>query len=63
MLQRLVTALILSHIDYCNALLTGLSRSVLASLRIMNIAASIVAGLGPHDHVTKSMKVMYWLPV
>ena len=63
MLQRIVSALILSHIDYCNALLTGLSRSVLAPLRIMHIAAGIMAELGPQDHVTKSMKVMHWLPV
>jgi len=47
-----VTALALSRIDYCNAVLSGLPQSTIAPLqRVPNAAARVVCGLRPRDHV------------
>jgi hypothetical protein len=63
-LQRVVSALVLSRLDYCNAVLAGLPASTLAPLqRVQNAAARLVAGLGPRDHVTPALKTLHWLPV
>ena len=63
-LQRVVSALILSRLDYCNSVLAGLAASTLAPLqRVQNAAARLVAGLGPRDHVTPALSTLHWLPV
>ena len=64
MLQRLVSTFVLSRIDYCNSVLAGLPHTTLAPLqRVLHTAVCLVAGLGPRDHVTDSMKDLHWLPV
>jgi len=51
-----VTALVLSRIDYCNAVLSGLSQSIIALLQqVLNAAAHVVCGLRPGDHVTDAL--------
>jgi len=61
---RLVSAFILSRLDYCNAILAGLPASTLAPLqRVMHAAARIVYDLKPYDHVTPTLKALHWLPV
>jgi hypothetical protein len=63
-LQRVVSALVLSRLDYCNAVLAGLPASTLAPLqRVQNAAARLVVSLGPRDRVTPALKTLYWLPV
>ena len=63
-LQRVVSALILSRLDYCNSVLAGFPASALALLqRVQNSAAMLVAGLGPRDHVTSALRTLHWLPV
>jgi len=62
--QRLVSALILSRIDYCNAVLAGLPASSLTPLqRLMNAAVRFVADLKPRAHVTPAFRELHWLPV
>ena len=65
MLQRLVSALNLSRIDYCNAVPAGRSSLKLAPLqRVMNSSANrLVVGLGPRDRATESMKALRWISV
>ena len=64
MLQRLVTALILSRIDYGNVVLAGLSQSTIVLLhRVINATVGLMAVLGPRDHITENLKVLHWLPV
>ena len=59
-----VTALVLSRRDYCNAVLAGLPQSTIALLqRILNAAARVVCGLHPRDHVTDALIRLHWLPV
>ena len=61
---NLVAALVLSRLDYCNAVLAELPASTLAPLqRVLHAAARLVCGLRPRDHVTASLKELHWLPI
>jgi hypothetical protein len=61
---RLVSTLILSRLDYCNAVLAGLSASTLAPLHcVLNVAARLVLELGPRDHVSAALRELHWLPI
>ena len=61
---KLVTALILSRLDYCNALLSGLPSSSIRSLqRIQNSAARLILKKKKSDHITPLLHSLHWLPV
>ena len=60
----LVSAFVLSRLDYCNAILAGLPKTTIAPLqRAQNAAARLVARLGPRDHVSNALRDLHWLPV
>jgi len=62
--KRLVCALILTRVDYCNSALAGLPDSALAPLqRVLHAAARFVLDLRPRDHVTAALQTLNWLPV
>ena len=62
--KRLVTALILSHLDYCNAVLAGLPQSTLQPLQqVQNAAARLVSDTKPRDHISPVLAQLHWLPV
>ena len=64
MMQRLVSAFVISRQDYCNSTLVGLPACALEPLqRVLHAAVRLVAGLGPSDHVRKSMEGLHWLPI
>jgi len=61
---KLVFALVLSRLDYCNAVRAGLPASTLAPLqRVLHAAARLVLDLKPRDHVTPALRELHWLPV
>jgi hypothetical protein len=61
---QLVSALVLSRLDYCNAVLAGLPASTLAPLqRVLHAAARLVLELGPRDHVSAALHELHWLPI
>ena len=71
---QLVSAFVLSRLDYCNSLLISshllflktynLPRSTIESFqRIFNAATRHVVNLGPSDPVTPALKQLHWLPV
>ena len=63
-MQRLISAFILSKLDYCNSVLAGLPAATLSPLqRVMNAAVRLVANLGFRDPVSASMKELHWLPI
>ena len=46
----LVTAFVISRLDYCNSVLAGLPKSSIAPLqRVQNAAARLICALGPRD--------------
>jgi len=62
--KTIVTALVLSRPDYCNAVLAGLPASTLAPFqRVLDAAARTVMDLKPRDRVTPALRELHWLPV
>jgi len=61
---KLVSAFILSRLDYCNAVLASLPQSTIAPLQqAQNLAAHLVTGIGFQEPVTPALQQLHWLPV
>ncbi|XP_053537339.1 uncharacterized protein LOC128632973 [Ictalurus punctatus] len=62
--QLLVQALVISKLDYCNSLLSGLLASCIKPLQmIQNAAARLVFNQPKRTHVTPLFISLHWLPV
>ncbi len=62
--QLLVQALVISRLDYCNALLTGLPSNTIKPLQmIQNAAAQLVFNEPKRAHVSPLFVSLHWLPV
>ncbi len=62
--QLLVQALVISRLDYCNALLAGLPSNTIKPLQmIQNAAARLVFNEPKIAHVTPLFVSLHWLPV
>ena len=60
----LVSAFVLSRIDYCNSLLFGSTHDVTSHLqRIQNYAARVILRLPMSSSITIHLKSLHWLPV
>ena len=60
----LVSAFVLSRIDYCNSLLFGYTHDVTSLLqRIQNYAARVILRLSMSSIITIHLKSLHWLPV
>ena len=60
----LVSAFVLSRIDYCNSLLFGSTHDVTSHLqRILNYAARAILRLPKSSSITIHLKSLHWLPV
>ena len=56
--------LVISRIDYCNELLSGIQQDTLAKLqRLQNQAARVVTRTKLHEHITPVLKHLHWLTV
>ena len=63
-LKQLVTSIVLSRLDYCNAILAGLPALTLMPLqRAQNAAARLVLGLDRRSSITTALRDLHWLPV
>lgn len=62
--KLLVTALVLSHLDYCNAIFFGLDDTTLRKLQVaQNCAAKLILNKSRYDSSTASLKELHWLPI
>ena len=60
----LVSAFVLSRIDYCNSLLFGSTHDVTSHLqRIQNYAARVILRIPMSSSITIHLKSLHWLPV
>ena len=63
-LKQVVSALVLSRLDYCNSLLVGLPNYQLDKLqKVQNHAARLVLGKQFSNHATEMLIELHWLPV
>ena len=61
---RLVSAYIISRLDYLNSVLAGLPKSTTAPLqRVQNSAARLVKRLGPRIRISSAFRDLHWLLV
>ena len=62
--KNLVQVNVISLLDYCNCLLTGLPSYLIAKLqRVQNSAARLIKQTGRFNHITPVLKELHWLPV
>ncbi len=62
--EKFINYFVFSRIDYCNALLIGVSKSCLNKLQyLQNSAARILTGARAGDHITPVLETLHWLPV
>jgi hypothetical protein len=62
--SRLVSALVLSHLDYCNAVFANLPGTIIEPLqRVRNAAARLILNLWPRNSLTAAFLQLHWLPV
>ena len=60
----LVSAFILSRIDYCNSLLSGCPRSLILSLqKVQNNAARLILRIAKREHISPHLASLHWLPI
>ena len=59
-----VQSFVLCRLDYCNALLYGISGGLIQRLQsVQNAAARLVTGARRRDHITSVLRQLHWLPV
>ena len=62
--NKLVVALVLSHLDYTNSLLGGLPKSSINKMQaVQNIAAKVTLGKHKYDSTTSCLFQLHWLPI
>ena len=62
--KTLVSAFILSRIDYCNSLLCGCPQYLLQRVqKLQNCAARLTLRIPRSEHITPHLRNLHWLPV
>jgi len=62
--KTLVQSSVSCRLDYCNALLFGVSGGLIQRLQsVQNAAARLVTGAPRRDHITPVLRQLHWLPV
>ena len=62
--KAMVHTMITSKLDYCNAILYGLSESTLKHFtRVQNLSARFISQHGKYEHITPVLKQFHWLPM
>ena len=62
--NKLVVALVLSHLDYANSLLGGLPKSSINRMQaLQNMAAKITLGIHKYESASTCLVQLHWLPI
>ena len=62
--KTLVSAFILSRLDYCNSLLSGCPQYLIRKLqKVQNNAARLVLKVPKTEHMTPHLQTLHWLPI
>jgi len=62
--EMVVHAFVPSNLDYCNSLLYGLSKFLIAKLQsVQNSAARLLCMFRKFDHITPTLIDLHWLPI
>ena len=62
--ETLIHAFVTNHLDYCNSLFSGLPKTSINRLQlIQNTAARILTKSRKYDHITPVLASLHWLPV
>ena len=62
--KTIALGLVISHLDYANALYAGLPKKDIKKLQVIqNMAAKIVIKSGKYDSSTEALKTLHWLPI
>ena len=62
--KTVMQSLVMSYLDYCNALLIGIQQDLIAKLqRLRNSAARIVSRTRKCDHITPVLIKLHWLAI
>ena len=61
--KQLVQALVISRLEYCNNLLTGIPTSLMSRLEMVQHRARLIFRSSGHQSVTVLRKDLHWLPV
>lgn len=64
-MRTLVHAFVTSRIDYCNAVLYGVTATVTRRLQaVLHAAARLITGVRRNEHITSTIRdTLHWLPV
>ena len=63
-LKTLISAFVLSRINYCNSLLAGCPKQLIHKLqKVQNKAARLICRTPKFDHVSPVLHTLHWLPV
>ena len=60
----LVSAFILSRLEYCNSLLSGCPRSLILHFqKVQNNAARLMLWISKREHISPHLAYLHWLPI
>ena len=63
-LKIIINSLVVSCLDYCNALFYGISERLLHQLQVIqNAAAKVITGKYKYDHIENDLSDLHWLSV
>ena len=61
--KTVMQSLVMSRLDYCNALLIGIQQDFIAKQRLQNSAARIVSRTRKYEQITPVLIKLHWLPI
>ena len=62
--ETLVTSLVLSRLDYCNSLLSGIPQQLIDKLqKVQNCSARLILKTSKCTHVSPLLAKLHWLPI